>query len=70
MQAALLASRRTHAPQGLAGGEPGLPGRQRLLRLDGTGTELSGCFSLEVRPGDAIEIETPGGGGFGAKAAP
>jgi 5-oxoprolinase (ATP-hydrolysing) len=65
MQAALLASRRLHAPQGLAGGGPGLAGRQRLIAADGTVTELPGCFSLEAQPGDAIEIETPGGGGFG-----
>ncbi|CAN7578119.1 hydantoinase B/oxoprolinase family protein [Phenylobacterium sp. LjRoot225] len=68
MQAALLASRRRFAPQGLAGGGPGLPGRQRLIAADGTATDLAGCFSIEVRPGDAIEIETPGGGGFGSVA--
>ena len=68
MDAALLASRRIHAPQGLAGGGPGLPGGQRLISADGTATELPGCFSVEVRPGDAIEIETPGGGGFGSAA--
>jgi len=68
MSAALLASRRDHAPQGLAGGGPGLPGRQRLLAADGAARELAGCFSLEVRPGEAIEIETPGGGGFGSAA--
>ncbi|CAN7220348.1 hydantoinase B/oxoprolinase family protein [Phenylobacterium sp. LjRoot219] len=68
MSAALLASRRTHAPQGLAGGGPGRPGSQRLLSPDGTATPLAGCFSVEVRPGDAIEIETPGGGGFGSAA--
>jgi 5-oxoprolinase (ATP-hydrolysing) len=70
MQAALLASRRSHAPLGVAGGGPALPGRQRLIDRDGAVTELPGCFSLEVRPGDAIEIETPGGGGFGPAAAP
>jgi 5-oxoprolinase (ATP-hydrolysing) len=68
MQAALLSSRRTHAPQGLAGGGPALPGRQRLIAADGTATDLPGCFSIEVRPGDVIEIETPGGGGFGSAA--
>jgi len=68
MQAALLASRRTHAPQGLAGGGAALPGRQRLIAADGTATDLPGCFSIEVRPGDAIEIVTPGGGGFGSTA--
>jgi 5-oxoprolinase (ATP-hydrolysing) len=68
MSAALLASRRTHAPQGLMGGGPGLPGSQRLIAADGTATPLSGCFSVEVQAGDAIEIETPGGGGFGSAA--
>jgi 5-oxoprolinase (ATP-hydrolysing) len=66
MQAALLSSRREHAPQGLAGGGPGLPGRQRLIAASGAVTELPGCFSVTVELGDAIEIETPGGGGFGA----
>jgi 5-oxoprolinase (ATP-hydrolysing) len=65
MEAALLSSRREHAPQGLAGGGPGLPGRQRLLHASGAATELPGCFSVSVAAGDAIEIETPGGGGFG-----
>jgi len=70
LQAALLASRRIHAPQGLAGGSPGLPGRQRLIAADGTARELPGCFSLEVQPGETIEIETPGGGGFGSPPVP
>jgi 5-oxoprolinase (ATP-hydrolysing) len=65
MEAALLSSRREHAPQGLAGGGPGLPGRQRLLPAGGAAKELPGCFSVQVAAGDAIEIETPGGGGFG-----
>jgi len=65
MEAALLSSRREHAPQGLAGGGPALPGRQRLIAASGAVTELPGCFSVTVELGDAIEIETPGGGGFG-----
>jgi 5-oxoprolinase (ATP-hydrolysing) len=65
MEAALLSSRREHAPQGLAGGGPGLPGRQRLIAASGAVSELPGCFSVTVELGDAIEIETPGGGGFG-----
>ncbi|MDQ2860708.1 MAG: hydantoinase B/oxoprolinase family protein, partial [Pseudomonadota bacterium] len=69
MAAALLSTRREHAPQGVAGGAPGRPGTQRLLRADGTVKELPGCFSLKVQPGDAIEIETPGGGGFGLPGA-
>ena len=65
MEAALLSTRRDHAPQGIRGGEAGRAGRQRLLFADGAVKELPGCFALEIRPGDAIEIETPGGGGFG-----
>jgi 5-oxoprolinase (ATP-hydrolysing) len=66
MEAALLSTRREHAPQGLAGGKPGLAGVQSLIAADGAVKVLPACFSLEVHAGDAIEIETPGGGGFGA----
>jgi 5-oxoprolinase (ATP-hydrolysing) len=65
MEAALLSSRREHAPQGLKGGGPALPGRQRLIAASGSVTELPGCFAVDVMSGDIIEIETPGGGGFG-----
>lgn len=65
MEAALLASRRLHAPQGVAGGQPGSPGRQRLIAASGAVSELPGCFSVTVALGDVIEIQTPGGGGFG-----
>ncbi|HEY3697279.1 hydantoinase B/oxoprolinase family protein [Phenylobacterium sp.] len=66
MQAALLSTRREHAPQGLAGGGPGQPGRQALTRADGSVEVLPGCFSVEVEAGDVLEIATPGGGGHGA----
>ena len=69
MEAALLSTRREHAPQGIAGGGPALPGRQRLIERSGAVKELPGCFSITVQPGDVIEIETPGGGGFGRSAA-
>jgi 5-oxoprolinase (ATP-hydrolysing) len=65
MEAALLSTRRRHAPRGLDGGGPGRPGSQRLIEASGAVKELEGCFSIAVRPGDVIEIETPGGGGFG-----
>jgi len=66
MEAALLSTRRSHSPQGIRGGGPALEGRQRLRSPDGAVKELSGCFSISVRPGDVVEIETPGGGGFGS----
>jgi 5-oxoprolinase (ATP-hydrolysing) len=65
MEAALLSSRREHAPQGLAGGGPALAGAQRLIAASGAVTDLPGCFAVNVQPGDMIEIETPGGGGYG-----
>jgi 5-oxoprolinase (ATP-hydrolysing) len=68
MEAALLSTRRETRPQGLAGGRPGVAGIQRLIRAGGAVEELAGCFSVTVAAGDAIEIETPGGGGYGTPA--
>lgn len=57
----VLSERRTHAPWGLAGGAPGVPGVNRL-----NGEAQPGKFSWPVAPGDVLSIETPGGGGWGA----
>jgi N-methylhydantoinase B len=57
----LLTERRRHAPWGLAGGEAGQVGENRL-----DGEPLDGKCSLEVRAGQVLEIRTPGGGGYGA----
>ena len=65
MQAALLSTRREEAPRGLLGGEAAQPGAQILIGPDGAVRELSGCFAIEVAAGESIEIQTPGGGGFG-----
>jgi 5-oxoprolinase (ATP-hydrolysing) len=65
MDAALLSTRRQHAPQGIAGGGPAAPGTQRLIRASGEEVTLAGCFSIAVEQGDRLEIETPGGGGWG-----
>jgi 5-oxoprolinase (ATP-hydrolysing) len=70
LDVALLSTRREHSPAGLAGGGSGAPGRQRLIDPRGRVKELSGRFSIKVRPGDVIEIETPGGGGFGRPDTP
>ena len=65
MTAALLANSHRVAPFGLAGGGAGQPGRALVRRADG-GVELLGSTArADMRPGDAIVIETPGGGGFG-----
>lgn len=61
----LLTQHRASGPYGMAGGGDGLPGRQTLIR-EGEATVLPGCASLEVRRGDRLRLETPGGGGWGA----
>ncbi len=66
----LITERRgPHPPYGAAGGEPGALGRNRLIRADGTSVDLPGIIQLSVEPGDVLIIETPGGGGFGKRAA-
>jgi len=60
----LTTDRRRRSPYGLAGGQPGAPGRNVLRRGDKE-TELPGKTTITVQPGDAIQIETPGGGGWG-----
>jgi N-methylhydantoinase B len=55
-------------PYGLAGGEPGSPGRLTLIR-DGERRALpSKVGNFRLRRGDVIRLETSGGGGFGDPA--
>jgi 5-oxoprolinase (ATP-hydrolysing) len=66
MSGALLANHRRIAPFGIAGGGAAQTGTTRLLRADGRTEPLPACARFEAGVGDAIEIATPGGGGFGA----
>jgi len=65
MSAAILSNRREIPPFGLAGGDPGKPGRNAVRRADGSVEELPAAAQTDMAPGDVIIIETPGGGGFG-----
>jgi N-methylhydantoinase B len=56
----VLAERRLHAPQGERGGAPGAIGRTLL-----NGEPLPSKATRQLRAGDVITVETPGGGGFG-----
>ena len=67
MMAAILSNHRRVPPYGMAGGEPGKVGETYVLRVDGSRTELGGQGQTDVATGDMIVIETPGGGGYGAK---
>ena len=67
MQLMVLANRRVVAPFGLAGGEPGAVGHNWVERTDGSRVDLGTTGQCEVGAGDVFVLETPGGGGFGAK---
>ena len=66
MTVSTLSGNRRVAPYGLHGGAPGALGRNRVERADGDIVEMAGCDSVDVRSGDVLVIETPGGGGYGA----
>ncbi|KQZ02776.1 5-oxoprolinase [Caulobacter sp. Root1455] len=66
MTATLLSNRRRVAPFGLTGGGAGALGKARVERADGSVLALGATDAVEVAAGDAIVIETPGGGGYGA----
>jgi N-methylhydantoinase B/oxoprolinase/acetone carboxylase alpha subunit len=61
----VLSERRVRSPYGARGGQPGAPGRNTLIR-DGQPSALPGKVHLQLKPGDRLRIETPGGGGYGA----
>jgi 5-oxoprolinase (ATP-hydrolysing) len=70
MQAVVVASRRNVAPHGLAGGADGAPGRQWVERgADGRVEPIPGnAGGAVLAAGDALVVETPGGGGWGTPA--
>jgi N-methylhydantoinase B/oxoprolinase/acetone carboxylase alpha subunit len=60
----LISERRRGAPYGAQGGRPGASGRNTLIR-DGHEQALPGKVQIDLKPGDRLRIETPGGGGYG-----
>ncbi|MGF7175601.1 hydantoinase B/oxoprolinase family protein [Azospirillum doebereinerae] len=68
MTAAILANHRKVAPFGLKGGADGALGRTWIQRADGSVQELAPQDRMAVQPGDALVVETPGGGGYGEAA--
>jgi N-methylhydantoinase B len=60
MRFSLIGERRRHAPRGRDGGGDGATGRNLL-----NGAPLEGKAEGDMRHGDVLRIETPGGGGLG-----
>lgn len=65
MTASILSNGRVHPAFGMAGGQAGAPGVNRVVRSDGREETLAHIGQTEMAPGDIFEIHTPGGGGYG-----
>ena len=61
----LLADRRKRGSYGLSGGADGRPGLDTIIR-ENRRQRINAKSSHELKAGDRIRIETPGGGGFGS----
>jgi 5-oxoprolinase (ATP-hydrolysing) len=66
MTASILSNGRIHGAFGMAGGQPGAVGINRVVRSDGRTEALAHIGQTGMEPGDIFEIHTPGGGGYGA----
>jgi len=63
--AGILSNGRVHPAFGVAGGEPGAAGVNRVVRAGGRVEELGHIAEVVMQAGDVFEIHTPGGGGYG-----
>lgn len=64
----ILSQRRSRAPYGCQGGKPGALGINLLWKAHSNIPEiLPGSCQQQIEAGDCLEINTPGGGGFGAR---
>lgn len=61
----ILSERRTLQPYGLEGGEPGMTGKNLLVKKDGVVLNIGAKRSGSLNVGERLVIETPGGGGYG-----
>jgi len=60
----VMSERRKFPPYGLYGGMPGQKGVNTII-ADGKELKCAGKFSLTLKGGSKLRVETPGGGGFG-----
>jgi 5-oxoprolinase (ATP-hydrolysing) len=65
MTASILSNGRVHPAFGMAGGQPGAVGINRVIRAGGRVEVLAHIGQAEMQPGDVFEVSTPGGGGYG-----
>jgi len=65
MTASILSNGRVRGAFGMAGGEDGAPGENRIERANGRVEMLGAIAQSEMAPDDVFVISTPGGGGYG-----
>jgi 5-oxoprolinase (ATP-hydrolysing) len=65
LEFSILSQHRVSAPYGMNGGGEGAVGRQVIVAADGSSRVLEGIDGCEVKTGDRVILETPGGGGYG-----
>lgn len=70
LKSSILSERRVFPPYGMAGGNPGSCGENFVFRHNSEGgtdkIRLGGQAVVNLRPGERMQINTPGGGGWGA----
>ena len=70
MTVSTLTGHRRVPARGMAGGGDGALGRHWVERADGSITEMSGCDTAKLEPGDTFVIQTPGGGAYAPPPPP
>jgi len=68
MTASILSNGRTYPARGAGGGGDGAVGANRVERADGRVEPLGHIARVAMQVGDALVVETPGGGGYGVPA--
>lgn len=69
MTLSVLTERRVLQPYGMNGGEPAKRGVNLLKKSDGRVIYLGPKTAVQVEGGDVFSMLTPGGGGYGERAA-
>lgn len=66
MSVSILSSHRLLAPFGIQGGLNGDSGINTLFKSNGDEIKLDACCQIDLQRNEMIQIETPGGGGYGS----
>ncbi|WP_372658733.1 hydantoinase B/oxoprolinase family protein [Hydrogenophaga sp.] len=70
MTASILSNGRIYPAFGMAGGQAGAPGINRVVRSNGQTEAVAHIGQVDMQAGDVFEIHTPGGGGYESPPAP